>query len=74
MGTPLGYVGSTGETTMYHLHFSVQTQEQLKKQLQSDIWLERQKKSPYSELKGQVNPRDSEEAGPIADELNKVLK
>ena len=74
MGTPLGYVGSTGETTMYHLHFSVQTQEQLKKQLQSDIWLERQKKSPYSELKGQVNPRDPEEAGPIADELNKILK
>lgn len=73
-GTPLGYVGSTGETDLYHLHFSVQTEEQLEKQLQSQEWLERQKKSPYAQLKGQVNPRNPEEAGPIADEINKTLK
>lgn len=74
MGTPLGYVGSTGETTLWHLHFGVLTDKQLAKQLKDPVWLKRSKISPYSALRGQVNPQDPKEAGEIANVLNKFLK
>ena len=73
-GTPLGYMGRTGETVMWHLHFCVMTDEQLAKQLKDKNWLEMAAQSPYSSLRGQVNPRDKKTAGPIADILNKMLK
>lgn len=73
-GTPLGYMGCTGETVMWHLHLCVMTDEQLAKQLKSKNWLNISAQSQYSSLRGQVNPRDKKDAGPIADELNKILK
>lgn len=74
MGTPLGYVGSTGETSLYHLHLVVQTDKQLALQKKSKEWLEMAKNSPYSSLSGQVDPLKKKDAGPIADVLNEVLK
>lgn len=73
-GTPLGYIGKTGETVMWHLHLCVMTDEQLAKQLNDKNWLKIAANSPYSELRGPVNPRDKKEAGPIADILNEILK
>lgn len=74
MGTPLGYVGSTGETSLYHLHLVVMTDKQLAAQKQSKMWLDMAKHSEYSSLCGQVNPLNKKDAGEIADVLNDVLK
>ncbi len=74
MGEPLGYVGSTGETTLWHLHFGVLTDSAKAKQIKDPVWLKRAQKSPYSALKGQVNPLSRKDAGEIANVLNKVLK
>ena len=65
-GDPIGYVGCTGETTMWHLHLSVMTDEQLEKQQNSKYWKRIASQSGYSKLKGQVNPLNPDEAGPIA--------
>lgn len=69
-GDKLGYVGATGETTMWHTHFVVMTDEKLIKQTQSKFWQEYCLKTNYCKLSGQVNPLDSTEAGPIANKLN----
>ena len=66
IGDPIGYVGSTGETSLWHLHFTVMTDEQLEKQVNDKSWQKIASQSNYSKLKGQVNPLNPEEAGPIA--------
>ncbi len=66
VGEPIGYVGCTGETSMWHLHLTVMTDEQLEKQKNDKYWQEIASQSRYSELKGQVNPLNPEEAGLIA--------
>ena len=65
-GEPIGYVGCTGETSMWHLHLAVMTDEQLEKQKNDKCWQKIASQSRYSELKGQVNPLNPEDAGPIA--------
>ena len=70
-GDPIGYVGSTGETTLWHLHLNVMTDEALKKQQSSIFWKKIAEQSPYSSLCGQVNPLSNKDAGPIANELCK---
>lgn len=70
-GDKIGYVGSTGETTMWHLHLIVMTEEQLAKQQKSKFWQRLSKSSGYCKLTGQVNPLDEKSAGPIAKILNK---
>ena len=42
------------------------TDEQLEKQKNSKYWEKLASQSGYSQLKGQVNPLNPEEAGPIA--------
>ncbi len=69
-GDKLGYVGATGETTLWHTHLVVMTDEKLAKQQNSRFWLEYSQRTGYCNLKGQVNPLDKKEAGPIADLLN----
>ena len=70
-GDSIGYVGHTGETSLWHLHFSVMTDEQLEKQENDEYWQKIASQSPYSKLKGQVNPLNPDEAGPIAYLLSK---
>lgn len=70
----LGYVGKTGETDLWHLHFTVMTQEGLKNQLADSSWINKSKKSPYTALRGQVNPLDSLVAGKIAKVFNVYRK
>ena len=70
-GDPIGYAGSTGETTMWHLHFTVMTDEALEKQLNSNYWKTLASLSGYSKLRGQVNPLSKKDAGPIAELLSK---
>lgn len=65
-GDEIGYVGSTGETTMWHLHLIVMTDEQLAKQQKSKFWQELAQKTEYCRLTGQVNPLDENSAGKIA--------
>jgi murein DD-endopeptidase MepM/ murein hydrolase activator NlpD len=69
-GDPIGYVGRTGETTMWHLHLTVMTDEQLEKQQNSRYWRTIAEQSGYSQLKGQVNPLNPEDAGPLAYSLS----
>lgn len=59
-------MGSTGETTMWHLHLIVMTDEQLAKQQKSKFWQELAQKTEYCRLTGQVNPLDENSAGKIA--------
>ena len=70
-GDKIGYVGSTGETTLWHLHFVVMTDEKLAEQQSSKFWREFAAQSNYTTLKGQVDPLDEKEAGPIAKLLKK---
>lgn len=65
-GDSIGYVGRTGETSLWHLHFSVMTDEQLEKQKNDKKWLKIQANSPYSQLRGQVDPLNEVDAGPLA--------
>lgn len=65
-GDSIGYVGNTGETALWHLHLAVMTDEQLEKQINDKYWQKIASQSSYSQLKGQVNPLNPEEAGPIA--------
>ncbi len=69
-GDSIGYVGHTGETSLWHLHLTVMTDEQLELQKQSEKWQKIQAHSPYSTLRGQVDPLDEKTAGPIAKLLN----
>lgn len=73
-GDPIGYIGHTGETTLWHLHLSVMTDEMLAKQLQSKTWQNISSNSPYSTLCGQVNPLSEKDAGPIAKVLHAHIK
>ena len=73
-GDKIGYVGATGETTMWHLHLTVMTDNQLVAQKQSKFWTTLSKKTGYCTLKGQVNPLDEKKAGPIAKFLNEYRK
>lgn len=73
-GDPIGYVGSTGETTMWHLHFSVMTDEMLAKQKSDKFWQELAARTPYAPLKGQVDPLKFEDAGPVASLLNEYRR
>lgn len=66
-GDPVGYVGATGETTMWHLHLTVMTDEAKAAQENSKYWRTLASQAGYSALRGQVNPLDKKEAGPIAD-------
>ena len=70
-GDKIGYVGRTGETTMWHLHFVVMTDEKLAEQKSSKFWKELSAQSKYTTLKGQVDPLDEKVAGPIARLLKK---
>lgn len=70
----LGYVGNTGETDLWHLHLTVMTDEELKKQLADPKWIKLSKKSQYTPLNGQVNPLNENEAGKIALFLNQYRK
>lgn len=65
-GDSIGYVGNTGETVLWHLHLAVMTDEQLKKQNSDKYWQKIASQSRYSQLNGQVNPLNPEDAGPIA--------
>lgn len=69
-GDKIGYVGATGETTMWHLHLIVMTDKQLEAQKKSNYWLTLSEKTGYCSLSGQVNPLDEKKAGPIAKFLN----
>lgn len=69
-GDKIGYVGATGETTMWHLHLIVMTDKQLEAQKQSHFWQTLSQKTGYCSLSGQVNPLDEKKAGPIAKLLN----
>lgn len=69
-GDKIGYVGSTGETVMWHLHLIVMTEEQFQKQIKSKYWNEMSQKTGYCPIRGQVNPLDVKQAGPIAKLLN----
>jgi len=73
-GDSIGYVGSTGETTLWHLHLTVQSQEQLAKQKSSKMWNNISKKSSYSGMHGQTDPLNENEAGLIAKNLNEYKK
>lgn len=73
-GTPLGYVGSTGETALWHLHFGVVADSAYNKQQKDTVWLNRAKTSPFMSLRGYVDPKNKKDAGKIADILNEVLK
>lgn len=65
-GDSIGYVGRTGETALWHLHLTVMTDEQLENQKNAKYWQKLASQSSYSQLKGQVNPLNPDEAGPIA--------
>ena len=69
-GDKVGYVGATGETTLWHLHLIVMTDNQLVAQKQSHFWTTLAGKTGYCKLLGQVNPLDEKKAGPIAKFLN----
>lgn len=73
-GDVLGYVGHTGETSLWHLHLIVMTEESLKQQLADPKWIELSQKSNYTVLRGQVDPLSKADAGDIADELNQYNK
>lgn len=73
-GDSIGYVGRTGETALWHLHLNVQSEEQLAKQKADSIWLDYEAKSPYSQLKGQTDPLNKDEAGLISVRLNEYRK
>lgn len=70
-GDSIGYIGSTGETVMWHLHLIIMTDEKLKEQQESEFW-KKLAKNDYCPLRGQVNPLNKKEAGPIADVLLKI--
>lgn len=68
----LGYMGATGETSLWHLHFSVRDLDTKKKQELNPTWKKLYKDNKdYSKPDGQVNPLDSAKAGPIANTLHK---
>ncbi|MCM1265888.1 MAG: M23 family metallopeptidase [Candidatus Gastranaerophilales bacterium] len=69
-GDTIGYVGNTGETALWHLHLGITTEEQLEKQLHSKMWKKVSEYGNYSQLKGQVDPLNENEAGLISKRLN----
>lgn len=73
-GDTLGVVGNTGETTLWHLHMTVSSDEQLAKQKKSKMWQNVSQISKYSSLKGQSDPLNEKESGFIAKLLNTYKK
>ena len=74
-GDTLGIVGKTGETNVWHLHFSVEDLAEKEKQLANPTWKNlSEKHKSYAEPRGQVNPLDSVKAGEIAKLLNKYRR
>lgn len=73
-GDTIGYIGSTGETSLWHLHLGIETEEQLEKQQKSKMWKKVSEHGNYSRLKGQVDPLNENEAGFIAKRLNEYSK
>ena len=70
-GDTLGTVGHTGETAVWHLHFSVEDLNIKKEQEHSTLWKDLHKRySVYATPRGQIDPLDKEKAGTIADFLN----
>lgn len=71
-GDTLGTVGKTGETDVWHLHFSVEDADAQKIQEKSAVWKNLFKRhSVYATPRGQVDPLDSSKAGDISMYLNK---
>lgn len=70
----IGYVGDTGETVLWHLHFEVRTEDGLKKQLADKKLVALSKKSEYTTLKGQVDPLDEKSVGEIAGLMHQYKK
>ena len=68
-GDDIGYVGSTGETALWHLHLGVMTDEEKVIQESDKNRVKLAKKTNYAPIKGQVDPLNREKAGPIADLL-----
>lgn len=73
-GDSLGYVGSTGETSLWHLHLTVMSDEARAKQMADPKWVKLSEQSAYTTLRGQVDPLDEKEAGKIAKWLNQYAK
>lgn len=73
-GDTIGIVGSTGETSLWHLHMTVTSDEQLEKQKKSKMWQDVSKISKYSSLRGQSDPLNEKESGFIAKLLNNYRK
>lgn len=73
-GDTLGYVGCTGDTELWHLHFVVQTEESLELQKKNKMWNDYAKKSEFVTLKGQSDPLNEQESGYIARCLNEYRK
>lgn len=73
-GDTLGVVGNTGETTLWHLHMTVSSDEQLAKQKKSKMWQNVSQISKYSSLRGQSDPLNEKESGFIAKLLNTYKK
>ena len=69
-GDPIGYVGSTGETTMWHCHLMIRTDEAKEYQMKNKFWQTLASQAKYSSIRGQVNPLNPKEAGPIAYKLS----
>jgi murein DD-endopeptidase MepM/ murein hydrolase activator NlpD len=68
----LGYVGATGETDVWHLHFTVNDLDAKKHQQKNPIWQKLYKKyKGYATPLGQVDPLDSIKGGPVAKILHK---
>ena len=70
VGDPIGQIGATGGTQLWHLHLEVMTDEAKAKQLKDPKWQKLTKQSPYTTIRGVVNPLDEKEAGPIAKQLS----
>lgn len=69
-GDTLGYVGKTGETEIWHLHFSVEDLNIKKEQENNPVWKKLYSKyTDFATPKGQVDPLDNEKAGKISDYL-----
>ena len=69
-GDPIGYVGATGETTMWHCHLMIRTDEAYKVQQNSKYWRTLESQAKYTTIRGQVNPLNPKDAGPIAYKLS----
>ncbi len=69
-GDTIGTVGKTGETEVWHLHFSVCDLDAQKAQQKNPIWQKLFKKNTvYATPMGQIDPLNKEKAGKISEVL-----